>query len=82
METTKHKASEVSKWQQYKWMIQDMAGLYIHKFIAWVSIDPEVKKLYREMEEALIQEGDQPKAVQKSTEMKSKIMQNTQERFM
>lgn len=79
MEKKEFKASQISKWKKYKWLIKDMAGLYIHKLIAMLSRDPEVKELYQEMREALIQEGDQPKAVQISNEMRAKITVNTQE---
>lgn len=79
MEKKQFKASEVSKWKKYKWLVQDMAGLYIHKLIAMLSRDPEVKELYHDMEEALIQEGNQPKALKISKEMRTKITLNTQE---
>jgi hypothetical protein len=81
MQTEQFKKSEVSKWQKRKWMIEDMAGLYIHKIIAMASRDPEVKYLYRRMREALLEEGDQPKATQISNEIREKIMINTQERI-
>ena len=81
MKTEKFKASEVSRYRKWKWIIQDMTGLFIHKFIAQVSSDQEVKELYQDMREALIEEGDQPKALQISQEIRSKIMMNTQERL-
>jgi len=73
-----YKKSEISQLQIWKWRIEDLAGLYIHKVIATVSRDPEVKELYEEMREATM-EGDQPRALKASEEMKSRIMINTQE---
>jgi hypothetical protein len=81
METTEYRKSEITKITEYKWMIQDMTGLYIHKMIAAASRDTEVKNLYREMREALLEEGDQPKATQISNQIREKIMINTQERI-
>ena len=81
MKTKEIKKSEVTKWQQYKWVLEDMTGLLIHKFIAAASTDPKVKELYQEMREALIEEGDQPKATQISNEIRAKIMENTQRRL-
>lgn len=81
METETFKKSEVSKTQRIKWMIEDMAGLYIHKTMAWISKDEEIKQKYYEMRKAVIQEGDQPKATQISDEIRAKIMENTQKRL-
>lgn len=81
METEQFKKSEVSKWQKRKWIIQDLTGLYIHRLITLLSRDPEIKKLYQEMQEALIEEGNQPKATQISNEIRAKIMENTQKRL-
>lgn len=78
MKVEKHKRSEVSQLQIWKWRIEDMAGLYIHKIIAMVSRDPEVKQLYEEMRKATMN-GNQPKALKASQEMKTRIMVNTQE---
>lgn len=80
METNQFKKSEITKWQRWKWMIEDMAGLYIHKIIAWTSNDPEVKELYQEMREAVMN-GNQPEAIQISQEIRSRITVNTHERL-
>lgn len=81
MKTKEIKRSEVSKYRKWKWIIEDMTGLYIHKFIAELSRDEEVKELYEDMREALIQEGNQPEALRISQEIRSKIMMNTQEKL-
>lgn len=81
METEEFTQAEVTKWQRWKWTIQDIAGLKIHGFIAWASNDQEVKDLYQEMEKAIMQEGDQPKALQLSEEIKTRVTFNTQERL-
>jgi len=73
-----YKKSEISQLQIWKWRIEDLTGLYIHKVIATVSRDPQVKELYQEMREATMN-GNQPKALKASEEMKSRIMVNTQE---
>lgn len=80
METQEYKAEEISKYKKWKWAIQDIAGLKIHGFIAWASKDPEVKQLHQEMEKAIYQEGDQPKALRIGEEIKSRILMNTHER--
>jgi len=79
--SNKFKKSEISKYQYYKWVVQDLLGLYIHKGIVKLSRDPEVKELYQEMEEALIEEGNQPKAVQISEQIQTRITTNTIERL-
>lgn len=81
MEKTKFQKSEISKYKYYKWVIQDLLGLYIHKGIVALSTDPEIKKLYQDMEQALIEEGNQPKAVQISEEIQTRITANTIERL-
>jgi len=80
METKEYKKSEISDWQIWKWKIEDWIGLKLHQFIAWASNDEEVKKLYKEMEKALLQEGDQPKASRISNEIRTKIELNTHKR--
>lgn len=81
VETESYKRSEISRFQLLKWKIEDLAGLKIHHFIAMLSNDEEVKELYREMEEALLEEGDQPKAVEKGKEIRIKLEQNTIKRM-
>lgn len=58
-----------------------MTRLYLDKLMVELSKDQEVKQLYQDMRQALIQEGDQPKALQISQEIRFKIMDNTQERL-
>jgi len=79
--TEKMKREDISTYQLWKWRLEDMTGLYIHGFIARLSRDKEVKNLYQEMREALLQEGNQPKAVQLSNQIRVKITQNTIERL-
>lgn len=79
--TKKIKKSEISRYQYYKWVVQDLIGLYIHKGIVKLSSDPEVKNLYQDMEKALIEEGNQPKAVQISEQIQARITANTIERL-
>ena len=81
METKEFTKEEVTKIQRWKWTIQDIAGLKIHQFIAWASNDQEIKELYQEMEKAIMEEGDQPKALEKSQEIKRRIMFNTHQRM-
>jgi len=80
MQKKQFKKSEVTRLQKWQWILEDMTGLCIHKIIATLSRDQEIKKLYREMEKA-VQKGNQPKAVRISEEIKSKVMLNTQERI-
>lgn len=77
----KMKREDISTYQLWKWRLEDMTGLCIHGFIARLSRDEEVKNLYQEMREALLQEGDQPKAVQLSNQIRVKIINNTIERL-
>ncbi|MFB6199806.1 MAG: hypothetical protein ABEJ83_02925 [Candidatus Nanohaloarchaea archaeon] len=78
MKVETHRKSDISQLQIWKWRIEDLAGLYIHKAIAVLSRDPEVKELYQEMREATMN-GNQPKALRISEEMKTRVIVNTQE---
>lgn len=81
METTEYSREEISDWQELKWTIQDLAGLKIHQFIAWASNDEEIKDLYEQMEYEIMENGDQPKALEHSQEIKTRLMMNTNQRM-
>lgn len=81
METTEYSREEISDWQELKWTIQDLAGLKIHQFIAWASNDQEIKDLYDQMEYEIMENGDQPKALEHSQEIKTRLMMNTNQRM-
>jgi len=80
MEKNRFKKSEISKYQKWKWRIQDMAGLYLLRGITKLSRDPEVEELYQEMRQQLIEQGDQPQAVQTADIIMQKIISNTIQR--
>jgi len=81
METKEFNAEEVSDLTILKWIIQDVGGLQIYRFIAWASSDPKIKELFEEMRKAIYDEADQPKALRIGEEIKTRIMVNTQERM-
>jgi len=81
METKEYSREEISDWQELKWIIQDLAGLKIHQFIAWASNDEEIKDLYDQMEYEIMENGDQPKALEHSQEIKTRLMMNTNQRM-
>lgn len=80
MEKKQFKKSQISKYQKWKWIIQDMAGLYLIRGITKLSRDPEVEELYQYMRQQLIEEGDQPEAVQTADMIMQKIITNTIQR--
>jgi len=81
METTEYSREEISDWQELKWTIQDLAGLKIHQFIAWASNDQEIKDLYEQMEHEIMENGNQPKALEHSQEIKTRLMMNTNQKM-
>ena len=81
METTEYSREEISDWQELKWTIQDLAGLKIHQFIAWASNDQEIKDLYDQMEYEIMENGNQPKALEHSQEIKTRLMMNTNQKM-
>lgn len=80
MEKKQFKKSQISKYQKWKWVIQDMAGLYLIRGITKLSRDPEVEELYQDMRQQLIEEGEQPEAVQTADMIMQKIITNTIQR--
>lgn len=81
METTEYSKEEISKYTRWKWAVKDIAGLQLYRFMAWVSRDPEVKKLYQEMKKAIYEEGNQPKALRIGEQIKSRLIVNAQTRW-